>query len=130
MTIQDVRQAIVDRIERYFDTWRTGDIDARRRLFAPHAVLEDPVGAAPIEGSAALEARWIHVAADGASFEPQLKRVIVTGREALALALVRTVPAHGPSNVTEVFATFAFDRALEIRHLRIFQDDTCTHLGP
>ena len=130
MTAGETRQAITDRVERYFDTWRTGDVDARRRLFAPHAVLEDPVGTVPVEGSLALEARWAQVAADGATFEPQLKRVIVAGREALALALVRTLPVVGPSSVTEVFATFAFDRALEIRHLRIFHDDTCTHLAP
>lgn len=130
MSVGDARQAIIDRVERYLDSWRTGDVDARRRLFSPHGVLEDPVGTEPIEGGAALEARWLHVAADGATFEPQLKRIIVAGREALALALVRTLPAHGPSNVTEVFATFEFDRALEIRRLRVFQDDTCSHLGP
>lgn len=125
----DVRQSIVERVERYLDSWRTGDIEARRRLFAPHGLLEDPVGTAPVEGSAALTARWAHLAHEGASYEPQLKRVIVAGHEALALALVKTVPAHGPASVTEVFALFEFDRALEVRRLRIFSDDTCTHLA-
>ena len=129
MSAGDVRQAIVERVERYFDTWRTGDVDARRRLFAPHALLEDPVGSAPVEGSAALEALWRHIAADGASFEPRLRRVIVSGREALAMGIVKTLPTHGAAVVTEIFATFEFDRAVEIRRLRIYRDESCTHPG-
>lgn len=125
----DLRQAIVERVERYFDTWRTGDVDARRRLFAPHAVLEDPIDGVPVEGSAALEALWRHVAADGASFEPQLRRVIVAGREALAMGVVKALPIHGAAVVTEVFATFEFDRAVEIRRLRVYRDESCTHPG-
>lgn len=125
----DLRQAIVERVERYFDTWRTGDVDARRRLFAPQAVLEDPIDGVPVEGSAALEALWRHVAADGASFEPQLRRVIVAGREALAMGVVKALPTHGAAVVTEVFATFEFDRAVEIRRLRVYRDESCTHPG-
>jgi len=126
----DIRQSIVERIERYLDTWRTGDLDARRRLFSPKGMLEDPVGGPPVEGGPALAAHWTHIAKEGASYEAQLKRVIVAGHEALAVALVKTVPAHGPTNVTELFALFEFDRALEIRRLRIFRDDSCTHLAP
>jgi hypothetical protein len=125
----DIRQSIVERVERYLDTWRTGDLDARRRLFSPKGMLEDPVGTPPLEGGAALTAHWAHIAAEGASHETQLKRVIVAGHEALALALVKTVHAHGPPNVTELFALFEFDRALEIRRLRVFRDDSCTHLA-
>jgi len=125
----DLRQSIVERVERYLDSWRSGDIEARRRLFSPRGLLEDPVGSTPVEGGAALAGRWTHVAKDGASYETQLKRVIVAGHEALALALVKTVPAHGPANVTELYALFEFDRALEIRRLRIFHDDSCTHLA-
>jgi ketosteroid isomerase-like protein len=125
----DLRQAIVERVERYFDTWRTGDVDARRRLFAPHAVLEDPIDGVPVEGSAALEALWRRSAADGASFEPQLRRVIVAGREALAMGIVKTLPVRGAAVVTEVFASFEFDRAVEIRRLRVYRDESCTHPG-
>jgi hypothetical protein len=125
----DLRQSIVERVERYLDSWSTGDIGARRRLFSPKGLLEDPVGAAPVEGGPALAAHWTHIAHEGASYEAELKRVIVAGHEALALALVKTVPVHGPANVTELFALFEFDRALEIRRLRIFRDDSCTHLA-
>jgi hypothetical protein len=125
----DIRQSIVERVERYLETWRTGAIDARRRLFSPKGMLEDPVGTPPVEGGPALAAHWTHIAKEGASYEPQLKRVIVAGHEALAVALIKTVPAHGPASVTELFAVFEFDRALEIRRLRIFRDDSCTHLA-
>jgi len=129
MNTPDLRQAMVERIERYFDTWRSGDLGARHRLFAPHAMVEDPVGSVPVEGTAGLEALWTHLAAEGASFEPELRRVIVSGREALVMALVKTLPTHGSAVVTEVFATFEFDRAVEISRLRIYRDDSCTHRG-
>lgn len=125
----DVREAIVERVERYLDTWRSGDIDARRRLFAPQGSLEDPVGATPIQGGSALEAYWTHLAREGATFEPQLKRVIVVGHEALVLAFIRVEPPHGPANLVELFATIDFDRALEIRSMRVYRDDSCTHLA-
>jgi len=129
MNTPDLRQAMVERIERYFDSLRTGDLRARHRLFSPHAMIEDPVGGVPVEGTAGLEALWAHVAAEGASVEPELQRVIVSGREALVVALVKTLPAHGSAVLAEVFATFEFDRAVEIRRLRIYRDDSCTHLG-
>jgi hypothetical protein len=55
--------------------------------------------------------------------------VIVAGHEALALGLVKVLPTHGPVEIMEVHATVEFDRALEIRRLRLFHDDTCTHVA-
>ena len=129
MTVPDLRQAIVDRIESYLDTWRNGDLAARRRLFSPHASLEEPVGTAPIAGLAAIEAHWQHLAAEGTAHEASLRRVVVCGHEALVNYLLRSVPPHGPGTVTEVFATLVFDNALEIRILRCWIDDSCLHMG-
>jgi ketosteroid isomerase-like protein len=129
MSAGDVRRSIIDRVERYFDTLRNGDLEARRRLFAPKAVVEDPIGSPSIEGTASLEALWTHIAADGPTIEPQLKRVIVAGHEALAIGLLRTQPPHGPASVTELYVAFEFDRAIEIRRLRTYRDDSCIHRG-
>lgn len=129
MAADAARQAIIERVERYFDSLRSGDLDARRRLFSPQGVLEEPLGTEPVEGGAALQAHWSRLTTAGVAFEPELKRVIVAGRHALALALVRLLPAQGPSSVTEVFAAFEFDKALEIRHLRVYRDESCTHLA-
>ena len=128
MTAADVRDAIVDRIGRYLDTWRSGDLAARRRLFSPHASLEDPVGQPPITGLDAVEAHWTQLAAQGASHEASLRRAVVCGHEALVVYSLRTEPAHGPGSVTEVFATLVFDSALEIRSLRCWLDDSCIHV--
>jgi len=129
MTTPDLRQAIVDRVERYLESWRSGDLAARRRLFSPHASLEDPVGSAPIAGLAAIEAHWVHLAAEGAAYDATLHRVVVCGHEALVQFALRTVPPHGPGTVTEIFATLVFDNALEIRGLRSWIDDSCLHLA-
>ncbi len=123
----DLQAAILDRVGRYLDTWQSGDLGTRRRLFAPGATLEDPVGEAPIEGLDAIERYWVALAADGAAFEPELRRVVVSGREALAIYLMKAEPPQGPASITEVYATFEFDAAMEIRRLRFYRDDSCLH---
>lgn len=128
MCAAQLREAIVDRVERYLDTWRSGDLAARRRLFSPHALLEDPVGAPPISGLDRIEAHWAHLAAEGASYEATLRRVVICGHEALLQYALRIEPAHGPGSVTEVFAAFVFDGALEIRSLRCWIDESCLHV--
>ena len=128
MCAAQLREAIVDRVERYLDSWRSGDLVARRRLFSPHAVLEDPVGAAPVAGLDRIEAHWSHLAAEGATYEATLRRVVVCGHEALVQYALRTEPSHGPGSVTEIFATIVFDSALEIRALRCWIDESCLHV--
>jgi ketosteroid isomerase-like protein len=128
MSAAQLREAIVDRIERYLDTWRSGDLAARRRVFSPHAVLEDPVGTPPVVGLDRIEAHWAHLAADGAAYEATLRRVVVCGHEALLQYALRTEPPHGPGSVTEIFATVVFDSALEIRALRCWIDESCVHV--
>ena len=128
MGAAQLREAIVDRVERYLDSWRSGDLAARRRLFSPHAVLEDPVGTAPVAGLDRIAEHWARLAADGAVYEATLRRVVVCGHEALAQYALKTEPPHGPGSVTEIFATFAFDSALEIRALRCWLDESCLHV--
>ena len=129
MTQPDLQAAIVDRIERYLETWRSGDIGAGRRLFAPTAVIEDPVGAEPLAGLEEIVRSWNSIASEGSSFEPELRGVIVSGREALVMFMLQARPVHGRPVVTENFAVFEFDAAMEIRRLRFYRDDTCLHLG-
>lgn len=128
MCAAQLREAIVDRVERYLDTWRSGDLAARRRLFSPHAVLEDPVGAPPIAGLDRIEAHWAHLAAEGASYEATLRRVVVCGHEALLQYALKTEPPHGRGSVAEIFTTLVFDNALEIRALRCWIDDSSLHV--
>jgi hypothetical protein len=128
MCAAQLREAIVDRVERYLDTWRTGDLAVRRRLFSPHAVIEDPVGSPPVAGLERIEAHWAHLAAEGATHEATLRRVVVCGHEALLQYALRTEPPHGPGSVTEIFANVVFDSALEIRALRCWIDESCLHV--
>lgn len=123
----DIRQAIEDRVDRYIESWNSGDIQARRRLFAPRAFVEDPVGSVPLEGLEAVVGHWEAMAADGAAFEAKLRRIVVSGREALVEYVLTSVPPHGHDTVTEIFATLEFDAAMEIRRLRIYRDDSCLH---
>ena len=129
MSAGDTRQAIVGRIERYLESWRTGDAETRRRLFAPQAWVEDPVGSGPREGRGPVEAHWEAMSAGGASSEAHLRRVIVCGREALAVYTLKSQPTHGPETIVEMYAVFEFDAALEIRRMRVFRDDSCVHVG-
>lgn len=52
-----------------------------------------------------------------------------TAPEALAMGIVKTLPVDGAAVGTGFFATFEFDRAVEIRRLRVYRDESCTHPG-
>jgi steroid delta-isomerase len=76
----DVRKAVAA----YYAAVRTGDIEAIAQLFAPDAVMRDPVGAPPATDDAARRMRYAGISAAFASFEIVEQSVIAAGDEAAA----------------------------------------------
>lgn len=70
-------------VEAYLASWRDGDAEARAALFTEDAMIEDPVGSAPLCGLAAIREFWRHAEAAGYAFAPSLEVFIPGGREAL-----------------------------------------------
>jgi steroid delta-isomerase len=121
------RDSMIATVQRYIDSWRDGDLEARGRLFAERAFVEDPVGSPPLEGLRELTESWTSAARHAATYEPTLRRIVICGHEALVEYAVRISPTHGPVNTIEAYALFDFDNQSRIRRLRMFWDDSCVH---
>jgi len=109
-------------VRAYLHSWRSGDAVARASLFADDVVLEDPVGAAPVEGKAALLAFWARAEGPHATFEPELVRLTVCGDEAVAVFNLKVEYAGAGSAVLRIIDNFQFDAQGKIRRLRAFWD--------
>ncbi len=78
-------EAVRAAIAAYFESWRTGDIDARATLFADDASFADPVGSPKFEGIQAIRGFWANAARAPIDTRPEIERVIVCGDEALVV---------------------------------------------
>lgn len=107
----------------YLDSWRTGDAQARIALFTDNAVFEDPVGAPPLEGKAALLEFWQR-AASQTTFEPTLERLVVCGNEAMVAFSLRITVTGLPSCTLQILENFQLDKHGKIRRLRAFWDES------
>lgn len=75
------RRAMIEQLVRsYLDSISRGDVEGRLALFAPDAIFEDPVGAAPMVGHEALRAFW--TAGGGLEVRTRLELLAVAGEEA------------------------------------------------
>ncbi|MRV72094.1 DUF4440 domain-containing protein [Duganella sp. FT92W] len=109
-------------VRAYLHSWRSGDAVARANLFSDDVVLEDPVGAAPVEGKAALLAFWARAEGPHATFEPELVRLTVCGDEAVAVFNLKVSFDGAGSAVLRIIDHFQFDAQGKIRRLRAFWD--------
>lgn len=109
-------------VRAYLHSWGSGDSNSRASLFAEDAVLEDPVGAAPIVGRAALQAFWARAEGPHAKFEPELVRLVVNGSEAVAVFNLKVTFTGAGSATLHIIDNFQFDAHGKIKRLRAFWD--------
>ncbi|GAB2845718.1 hypothetical protein GCM10027277_12340 [Pseudoduganella ginsengisoli] len=109
-------------VRAYLHSWHSGDAMARANLFADDVVLEDPVGAAPVVGKAALLAFWARAEGPHAKFEPELVRLTVCGDEAVAVFNLHVEFAGAGKATLRIIDNFQFDGQGKIRRLRAFWD--------
>ncbi|MES2257444.1 MAG: nuclear transport factor 2 family protein [Pseudomonadota bacterium] len=110
-------------VHAYLASWKSGDSAARAALFTDNAVLEDPVGAPPIEGKAALQAFWQRAEGPHSKFEPALQRLVVCGNEAMVEFMMRIDVTGAGSATLRIVENFQFDASGKIRRLRAFWDE-------
>lgn len=119
------RERIVETIRTFFASYPAtspADIDRRTALFAEGAVFEDPVGATPLVGPAALRQFFEGAVAAGWVIHMVPQRIIVCGGEAVSLTKASWgVAGETPAQV-EIVHTFAFDDAGKMTSLRVFFD--------
>ena len=110
-------------IERYQETFNSGDRDGWLALFAEDGRLEDPAGSETRRGREGLTAFWDEIhPAQGAEIQRSVRMVqgpAVCGLEA-AWAFELRIPRGDKSAVVEIIDQASFTEAGRLRHLRAF----------
>jgi steroid delta-isomerase len=107
-------------MQAYADRINAGDLDGILALFAPDAVIEDPVGTAPKCGPDALRAWFGDTVAFGTRIDPVAP---IRGSHANAAALMFDVtfrPAGGPAMRIRSLDVCAFDADARISSLKAY----------
>jgi steroid delta-isomerase len=114
----DVRE----RIEHYYATLSAGDIDAVAALFAPDAVMRDPVGAPPATDDASRRQRYagIKLAFDAFAIAPVT--VIAGGTEAATTWSAAATAKNGREVTFSGISTFGFDAEGRITAMSAYWD--------
>lgn len=103
-----------------------GDRDAWLALFAPDAVVEDPIGVSPMDPSGAGHRGIDAIGAfydavigpNQVSFE--IERSHAAGDEVANVGTITTVMADGSKVMTDLVATYAVDERGKVRALRAY----------
>jgi steroid Delta-isomerase len=104
----------------YLASWRDGDVEARANLFAPNAIVEDPVGGAPLIGIAAIREFWAAAGAHGFLFQPKLELFVPGGSEAVARFVMEMRKPPEPVYALTIHEVVAFAPDYRITSLRAF----------
>ena len=121
-TKEQVRQTLED----YIRAWRDNDKALLLSLFAPDAILEDPVGTPPFTGHEGIGRFWDFAHMDKSrQIEPKLQEIRpAEGRGILSFTMEVRIPEQNKGLDLSIIEFVEFDEEGRIRHLRAFWDET------
>lgn len=102
-------EAIRGAVAAYYAAVRSGEVDAIAPLFAPAAVMRDPVGTPPAQDDASRRQRYAGIAAAFETFGIFEDQVAVCGDEAAARWTARGAAKNGKQVSFDGISTFVFD---------------------
>jgi steroid delta-isomerase len=115
-------QQVTSAVNGYLDSWTHSDAVARAHLFADDVIVEDPVGAAPVVGKAALIAFWQSAAGFPTRYTATLKHLVICGNEAFVeFTLAIDITGMAPATIA-IREIFKLDASGKIISLRAFWD--------
>jgi steroid delta-isomerase len=118
MTPEDVRAAV----ERYYAAISARDIDAAVTMFAPDAVMRDPVGMPPATDAPTRRQRYDGIALAFETFTITPDRIVVTGDEAAANWTANGKARTGRDVTFGGISTFVFDAEGRITQMSAYWD--------
>ena len=118
MTPDDVRAVV----ERYYAAISARDIDAAAAMFAPDAVMRDPVGMPPATDARTRRERYDGIALAFETFAITPERIIVAADEAAASWTASGKARTGRELSFEGISMFAFDENRRITHMSAYWD--------
>ena len=118
----DVSDAVRNAVTAYYAAVTRGDIEAVSAMFAPDAVMRDPVGTPAATDPAARAQRYGVIAAIFAEFVISDEHVIVCGDEAAAKWIARATTQTGRDVSFEGISIFVFDTERKITSMSVYFD--------
>ncbi len=118
LSSDSVRKAVAA----YYAAVRAGDINAIAPMFAPDAIMRDPVGTLPAADDAARRQRYAGIAAAFDSFAILEDDVIAAGGEAAARWTATGKTRTGKDVRFEGISTFTFDAGGRITTMSAYFD--------
>lgn len=109
-------------VRAYYEAVSAGNIDSVLAMFAPDAVMRDPVGAPPARDNASRRQRYAAIKAMFDAFAITPDRVIVGGDEAAAAWTIRATAKSGRNVTFSGISTFAFDAGGRIVSMSAYFD--------
>ena len=109
----------------YLDAYANGDREGLLSLFTEDACFTDPVGSPPMRGKQAIAEFWDKARKGGTTFQPELRRVIVCGNEAILLFTMKVRGAEGGGLDLELADHFVLAEDGRIQEARAFWDPAC-----
>jgi len=116
MTPEDVRAAV----ERYYAAISARDIDAVIAMFAPDAVMRDPVGMPPATNARTRRDRYDGIALAFEMFAITPDRVVAVADEAAASWSAAGRARNGRDVTFDGISTFGFDADGRITHMSAY----------
>lgn len=120
-------EAMTATVRAYIEAFDSTDPAAARDLFAPDAVVEDPVGSTPHKGHDAIHAQYAKAMETGAKL--QLDGAVRIAGNAAAVPLSIKVEIDGAPARVDAIDVFEFDEAGKIRSMRAYFGPTNFHSG-
>ena len=114
-------QEIAKTFQTYVESMTAGDVDKIVSLYAPDAVVTDPVGSAPIQGHAAIRAFYTEAA-------PHVDHMILDGNprinQNVGAAPMRCFPKNPPGFCVEIVDVMTFDEQGKITTMTAYWGET------
>ncbi len=104
----------------YYAAVRAGNVDAIAPMFAPTAVMRDPVGMPPATDDASRRQRYAGIAATFETFGIFEDQVAICGDEAAARWTAHGAARNGKQVAFEGISTFVFDDAGKIASMSAY----------
>jgi steroid delta-isomerase len=114
--------SITDAVTQYYASVSSGDVDRIASLFAPDAIMRDPVGSPALTDDAARRARYGAIAPVFSAFELTPELIIVGGDEAAVRWTARATTHAGKEARFEGMSTFTFDAGGKIASMSAYWD--------
>lgn len=126
MTVAVSHQRMVETVAAYVAAFDRQDPEAAVALYAPDAVIEDPVGSLPVSGLDAIRA--LYARAMGRGLRLKLDGPVRTAAGVAAFAFSIHWLDRGGSSRIDVIDTFRFDALGRITEMRAFWGADNQHL--